>query len=132
MPAMNTSHLHIVFGFSLMFLGGLSGAAIGLRFHLADWAGGYTSFRRRLLRLGHIAFFGLGILNVLFALSVDRYPLATGHLAWASAGFFVAGLGMPVICLLSAWREPFRHLFAVPVLGVFVGVGSLVAGWMGS
>ena len=29
--------------------------------------GGYGSFRRRLARLGHISFFGLGFLNLLLA-----------------------------------------------------------------
>jgi len=127
---MTTSQLHMVLGWSLMLLGGMSGAVIGLRFHQADWAGGYASFRRRLLRLGHIAFFGLGILNVLFALALTQVPLGPRHQALASAGFIVAGVGMPLCCFLAAWREPFRHFFAIPVLGVFLGAGALLLGWI--
>jgi len=119
----------MVFGWVLMLLGGLSGAAIGLRFHEAGWVGGYGSFPRRLMRLGHIAFFGLGILNVLFALTVTRFPPGDGFGQAAGAGFLVAGVGMPLCCFLAAWREPFRHLFFIPVLGVFLGVGSLLWGW---
>lgn len=126
---MGTSQLHMVFGWSLMLFGGLSGAAIGLRFHEAGWAGGYGSFRRRLMRLGHIAFFGLGILNVLFALAVAGSPLGHGFGQAAGAGFLVAGIGMPLCCFLTAWREPFRHLFFIPVLGILTGVVALLWGW---
>lgn len=126
---MGTSQLHMVFGWSLMLFGGLSGAAIGLRFHEAGWAGGYGSFRRRLMRLGHIAFFGLGILNVLFALAVARSPLGHGFGQAAGAGFLVAGIGMPLCCFLTAWREPFRHLFFIPVLGILTGIVALLWGW---
>jgi hypothetical protein len=127
---MSTSQLHMVFGWSLMLLGGLSGAVIGLRFHQAQWAGGYGSFRRRLLRLGHIAFFGLGILNVLFALATIQAPLRHPYQPLASAGFVVAGVCMPLCCFLTAWREPFRHMFAIPVLGVLLGAGALLLGWV--
>ena len=40
-----------------------SGAVLGLFFHRADWLGGYGSWRRRLLRLGHIALVALGGVN---------------------------------------------------------------------
>jgi hypothetical protein len=38
-----------------------------------------------------------------------------------------SGLLMPLVCYLSAWRKPLRHLFALPVLCVLVGVGGLLA-----
>jgi hypothetical protein len=53
-----------------MVLGILSGAFIGLFFHQEHWLGGYNSFPRRLVRLGHISFFGLGILSVLLGLGL--------------------------------------------------------------
>jgi hypothetical protein len=127
---MTAGQLHMVVGWSLMLLGGLSGAVIGLRFHETDWAGGYASFRRRLIRLGHIAFFGLGILNVTFALTLNEVALGPRNQALASAGFIVAGVCMPLCCFLAAWREPFRHFFAIPVLGVLLGIGALLFGWV--
>src|SRR4051794_35973183 len=57
------------FGWVWILLGFLSGAAIGLRFHREDFLGGYTSFRRRIVRLGHISLVALGMLNLLFATS---------------------------------------------------------------
>jgi len=112
----------LVAGWSGMLAGALSGAAIGLFFHDETWLGGYGSFRRRLLRLGHISFFGLGILNLLFALSLDAIG---GSEAWAgtAAGALVVGAAtMPTCCFLAAWQRPFRHLFFVPVVSITLGV----------
>jgi hypothetical protein len=61
---------NLLVGWISMVAGATSGLIVGLFFHKDDWMGGYGSFRRRLIRLGHISFFGIGILNVLFALSV--------------------------------------------------------------
>jgi len=113
---------NIVLGWALMALGAVSGALIGLGFHRETWAGGYGSFRRRLMRLGHISFFGLGILNVLFGLYAAPLEGAASSLRIGSWALVVAGATMPTVCFLTAWKANFRHLFAIPVLGVLVGV----------
>jgi len=115
-------------GWAGMLGGALSGAAIGLFFHDERWLGGYGSFRRRLIRLGHISFFGLGFLNLLFALTNHAAGGIGAVSALASNALLVGAVGMPTCCFLTAWRRPFRHLFAVPVLGVTVGVVSTIAG----
>ena len=104
-----------------------TGAILGLFFHRDDFLGGYTSFSRRMLRLGHVALAALGMMNVLFALS--PWP-APGHwLATAASACFVAGgLAMPTICFLTAWRRPFRHLFALPVIALVLAVIFTYAG----
>ncbi len=109
-------------------LGVVSGALIGLFFHREDWLGGYGSFRRRMLRLGHIAFFGLGLINVLFALCA-RDEVATRWLGWASAALIVGAATMPLNCFLTAWRKGFRHLFFVPVVATGAGIVALLAHW---
>jgi hypothetical protein len=125
---MDISLLHVVVGWSAMLLGALTGAFIGLYFHRDDWAGGYDSFRRRMLRLCHIALFGLGILNLLFGLTVEITTLPENGIIIASTGFILAVVTMPLCCLLAAWRKPFRHLFPIPVLGVLAGVLPMVFG----
>jgi len=50
-------------------LGCLAGAIPGLFFHNSDWLGGYASWQRRMIRLAHIAFFGIGFINLSFALT---------------------------------------------------------------
>jgi hypothetical protein len=111
-------------------LGGvLSGAAIGLFFHDEEWAGGYASFRRRMLRLGHISFFGIGFLNFALGFTVAAVAIdpALAHLA--SYAMIAGAVTMPLLCFLTAWRKAFRHLFAIPVLSVLLSAGALVAGW---
>lgn len=115
-----------------MLLGASSGAILGLFFHRADWAGGYGAFRRRMLRLGHISFFGIGILNFLFALTLSMVELPENYVRIASAGFVVAVITMPLNCFLTAWKEVFRHLFPIPVLSVVTGVLPIVIGWPSS
>ncbi|TAE75475.1 MAG: hypothetical protein EAZ84_09225 [Verrucomicrobia bacterium] len=109
------------------FLGGvLSGAVMGLLFHREDWLGGYGSRERRMVRLGHISFFGIGLINLFYALSLE--PLEVPAAA-ADAGAFallVALVTMPSICFLCAWRKPFRHLFFVPVLATVAGIGVIL------
>ena len=112
-----------------MFGGVLSGALIGLFFHNDEWMGGYSSFRRRLARLGHISFFGLGFVNLLFALSANAVHLSTRAAGIASLAFLIGAATMPMVCFLTAWRKPFRHFFPVPVVSVSVGIVSLLVGW---
>jgi hypothetical protein len=108
-----------------ILLGSLFGAAQGLFFHDENWLGGYASWPRRMLRLGHVSFFGLGFINLLFALSVHALELR-GGIAWPSALLVAASVTMPLICYLSAFRKGFRHLFFIPVLSAILGIGSFL------
>jgi len=114
-------------GWILILLGFASGAAVGLRFHDEGFWGGYASFRRRLVRLGHVACVALGMLNVLFALSPWPRPgtPAAGFAAWA---LIAGGVGMPLVCFLTGWRRAFRHLFAIPVVALAAGVLAILIG----
>ena len=126
---MANSEINLLAGWIGMFGGVLSGALIGLFFHNDEWMGGYASFRRRLTRLGHISFFGLGFVNLLFALSAKAVNLSAGAAGIASLAFLVGAATMPAVCFLTAWRTPFRHLFPLPVVSVSVGIVSVLVGW---
>lgn len=100
------------------FLAGvISGIVPGLLFHGEEWMGGYGSWRRRLTRLGHISFFGIGFINLAFALTARSLGLESG-LALASGLFITGAVSMPLLCYLSAWKKPFRHLFFIPVVSL--------------
>ena len=107
------------------FLGCLAGAIPGLFFHGADWLGGYPSWSRRMVRLAHIAFFGLGFLNLAFALTARALGVDSG-LALPSRLLVVGAVTMPLVCYLSAFRAVFRHLFAIPALAVTIGVAAFL------
>jgi hypothetical protein len=114
-----------------IFLGMGTGSAQGLLFHQPQWLGGYGSWRRRLMRLGHISFFGLAFVNLAFFLTVDRWrqtppgALPTG-LAVSSWLLIAGAVLMPTICFLSAWRDAWRRFFFLPVGCLMLGVLSLL------
>lgn len=111
-------------------LGGVvSGAAMGLFFHDDAWMGGYGSFRRRMTRLGHISFFGLSFVNLMFAFSIRAVEIPLFEARLASRCFVVGLVTMPVCCFLTAWRKPLWRLFAIPVLSVGIGIVALLTGW---
>lgn len=103
------------------FLGCLAGAASGLFFHDKDWLGGYGSWRRRMTRLAHISFFGIGLLNLFFSLTARTLALETG-LQGTSILLVVGAVAMPLVCYLAAWKPVLRHLFFIPALSVTVGI----------
>lgn len=120
---------NLIGGWMGMLAGVLSGAVAGLYFHKEDWLGGYSSYPRRMARLGHISFFGLGIVNLLFAATVQQINLRAAYLTVASYALIVGAIAMPTCCFLSAWRKPFRHLFPIPVTAVAVGILAILVGW---
>jgi hypothetical protein len=106
-------------------LGALVGATTGLFFHEEEWLGGYEHWRRRMVRLGHISFFGIGLLNAVFALSADSMGLTSG--LELPAGLLIAGaVTMPAVCYLSAFRDVFRHLFFIPAGAVTVAIAAFL------
>jgi hypothetical protein len=112
-----------------ILLGLAGGAVLGLFFHGEEWLGGYGSWRRRLLRLGHVSLFGLAFLNLAFVATADRMGWRAGEapgLEAASALFAAGAALMPAACGLAAWRKPLRPLFALPV-ACLVGAAGLVA-----
>ncbi len=105
--------------------GAATGALIGLFFHRDDWLGGYGSYPRRLIRLGHIACFGLGLINILFALTAVHLP--PGPVARAASVLLIIGLiTMPLTCFLTAWKKPFRHAFFIPAGSTLIGIACLL------
>lgn len=117
--------LNLIAGWGGFLAGALTGALLGLFFHQEKWLGGYGSFPRRMMRLGHIACFGLGLINILFAFTAATLPAS--ELAGRASLLLVVGLvTMPLNCFLTAWREWFRHLFFVPAGSTLAGIGSLL------
>ncbi|MCB1124260.1 MAG: hypothetical protein KJT03_22100, partial [Verrucomicrobiae bacterium] len=60
-------------------------------------------------------------LNILFAISIPYLHLSDTLHTIASVGFLLSLASMSLVCFLSAWMKPFRHLFPVPVTGALVG-----------
>lgn len=124
-----TVELHLLAGWGGLGLGFVSGGMIGTRFYRDEWLGGYGSLRRRMVRLGHIAFIGLGLVNIAFALSIAALPAPEPLARVSSAGFLVGAATMPLCCFLTAYRERMRILFPLPVTSLLGAVVALLLGW---
>ena len=115
---MIVTHVHNWYaGWALILTAFLTGAAIGLFFHRESFWGGYASFRRRIVRLGHIACAALGMMNVVYSLSPWPRP-GDWLTSYSNCLLIMGGISMPVVCFLSGWRIGFRHLFFIPVLSL--------------
>jgi hypothetical protein len=119
---------NLIAGWIGFLAGALTGAWMGLSFHREDWLGGYGSFPRRMVRLGHIACFGLGLLNILFALTVALLP--TSPVLRAGSLLLVVGMiSMPLNCFFTAWRQSFRHWFFIPAGSITAAIVCLLLGF---
>jgi hypothetical protein len=118
------SQINLCLGWVWITAGFASGAIIGVFFYDRDWLGGYDSWRRRMVRLGHISFLGTGLLNLAFVFTLTLRAVQS-PLPLASWLFVVGALTMPLICFLSAWRDGFRYLFPIPVASL-IGAGLSV------
>jgi hypothetical protein len=106
----------ISIGWSLIAAGLVSGTLLGLRFQDEKFLGGYASWTRRLLRLGHVACVALGMANLLLAATVPSAPRS------AALCLALGGVAMPLACLVVAFRPRWRPLFAAPVALLLVAV----------
>lgn len=126
-----THDLNILVAWAGILCGVLGGAAQGLFLHSDEWLGGYGSWRRRLMRLGHVSFFGIAFLNLAFATTAAQAGWAPRSAVPGLALAATQGL-MPLGCYLAAWRKPLRHAFVVPVGCVVIGIVGLMAGRLAS
>ena len=112
---------NLIFAWLWILLGLITGMVLGLFFRGENWLGGYGSFKRRMYRLGHISFFGLGAVNLLFWLTAQK--IFPGEpLAEIAAWLFVAGAAtMPICCMVMAHFPKAHLIFAVPVLCLIAG-----------
>jgi hypothetical protein len=118
---MKAIQINLIAAWVGILLGFLSGLALGLFFHRDDWLGGYGSFKRRLYRLAHISFFGLGAVNLLFYFTAQNFSTLAPAVSVASAAFIAGAISMPLCCIVMAHFPKTRMLFAVPVLSLVLG-----------
>jgi hypothetical protein len=104
----------------------LSGMILGMFFHVENWLGCYASLKRRMYRLGHISFFGLGVVNLLFSLTVKNYMLAGAFIHCASIAFVIGAVAMPFCCLVMAHFPKAHLIFSIPVMSLIVGGGLTI------
>jgi hypothetical protein len=104
-----------------ILLGFLSGMVLGMFFHDEKWLGGYASLKRRMYRLGHISFFGLGAANLAFYFTAPLVSPANPLLTLAGTAFIVGAITMPICCVIMAHVPKAQLIFSVPVVSLLLG-----------
>jgi len=115
------SNPNLLFAWLWILLGFISGMILGMFFHGENWLGGYGSFKRRMYRLGHISFFGLGAVNLVFWLTMQKISPAAPFAGIASWAFIVGAATMPLCCVVMAHFPKAHMIFAVPVVSLIGG-----------
>jgi hypothetical protein len=121
MQALQSVQLNLIAAWIGLLLGFVSGMLMGLKFHEPQWLGGYASYQRRMIRLGHISFFGLAMVNLMFYLAAQALPPAKLSVFVASWLFVSGAVTMPICCGLMLLGPRWRHSFAIPVLSLITG-----------
>jgi hypothetical protein len=119
--------MNLLFGWLWILLGFVTGTVLGMFFHGEGWLGGYGSFKRRMYRLGHISFFGLGIVNLMFWLTLEPIASPGPYASLASWAFIAGGVSMPICCIVMAHYPKAHMIFAVPVVSlIFAATLTLI------
>jgi hypothetical protein len=91
------------------------------------WLGEYAETPRRLARLGHIAFVGLGILNLLLAHELPRSALGSTGKGVASIAMNTGNILLPLTLFAAAAWPPAKYAMTLPATCVFVAL--CLAAW---
>lgn len=126
--------VNLAVGWSSLAVGALTGLILGIwsfggPVPVPEWIGDYDTLPRRLLRLGHIAFFGLGILNIMLARHLGRQRSFSYPRPLALRAMNFGNVFLPVTLIAASVFEPAKYLMSVPALAVSFAlvVGAYVA-----
>ncbi|MBD3252714.1 hypothetical protein GF386_03220 [Candidatus Pacearchaeota archaeon] len=122
---------NISFGWLWIMIGIIVGAVIGMwSFNgpLASPLGNYTSLARRMIRLSHIAFIALAIINILYGYEIDKTKLKT-KLKKIGSWFMIYGtILMPVLLIISAFLESIKYLTVIPTILISISLFIIIIG----
>jgi len=118
-----------------LLLGAVSGLVIGLwsfggPLPEPAWVGGYSELPRRLIRLGHIALFALGMINLMLARQHADFGLPERTTRLALAAMNIGNLLMPALLFVTVFLPAMKYLLAVPALAVSLALAiAAYGGW---
>jgi len=92
-----------------------------------SWIGDYTDTSRRLIRLGHIAFIALGMIDILLEDELRRTSLSAGGRTLASRLMIAGNIFLPAALIVAGLWRPAKYVMPVPAMCVFVAM--LLAAW---
>ena len=116
---------NISFGWIWILVGIILGAVMGMWSFNSPFispVGDYVSLPRRMLRLSHIAFIALAIINILYGYEIDKVKLKERYKRLGSNCMMYGAILMPLILLSSVFIESFKYLTVIPTILVIVSL----------
>ena len=120
-------------GWTSLALGALTGLVMGMwsfdgPVNTPHLLGDYADTARRLARLGHIAFFGLGFINLFLAreLVLLRQEARTARLTCLAMN--LGNIFLPLTLFLAAVYHPAKYLLVIPAACVTLAVTRMAYG----
>lgn len=93
-----------------------------------SWLGEYGDTPRRLARLGHIAFLGLGIINLILARELEELALSRRAMRVASAAMNFGNVFLPLTLFAAAAYHPAKYFMSLPATSVLVALVVAASG----
>lgn len=116
-----------------LVLGAISGLVFGLwsfggPMKVPAWLGDYDALSRRLARLCHISFFGLGILNLLLVRELPRCALREQAKRTASIAMNFGNVFLPLTLFAAAVYHPMKYAMGLPSMSVALALAITAYG----
>jgi hypothetical protein len=111
-----------------MCVGLLAGMLLGLRAEGENWLGGYASVARRYLRLAHVAFIALSLINILYGKELGTINLPDYLKNIGSTLMIFGAAGVPITCISAAFIRKTKYFLPLPASAVLIGAFILVIG----
>lgn len=128
---MDVGKKNISFGWLWILVGISVGAIMGLWSFNGPFnspVGDYTALPRRLLRLSHIAFIALGVINILYGYEISKINLLLRYKQLGSRSAMYGAILMPLLLLAAVFVESFKYLTVIPVILLFIAILVMVVG----
>jgi hypothetical protein len=122
-----------LFAWISFVMGVVTGLTLGLwsfdgPFPTPEWLGDYDSLSRRMTRLGHIAYFGLGFLTLLLAWELPKLTLDARQKTIAAKMMIFGNMFLPLTLFAASIYHPLKYLMPIPALCVLVAMSVAAKG----
>ena len=122
---------NISFGWIWILIGLIIGAIMGMwSFNgpMPSPVGDYTALPRRMLRLSHIAFIALAIINILYGYEIDKIKLKNKLKCIGSRCMIYGAILMPIFLIAAIFLEPLKYLTMISAILVILAVIIMTIG----
>src|SRR3989338_6035531 len=84
--------------------------------------GDYDSLPRRMLRLSHIAFIALAMINILYGYEIDKVKLKEKFKSLGSNFILYGAILMPLVLMGAVFYENLKYFAVIPIFLIIISL----------